>query len=148
MSEQSAGYSSDALNTVDRKHSSLDATLTAIRISIEQKGLDVRGLDLKTLTDIADYFVIVSGTSERHVQGIADKIKFGLRDLEERPLSINGYDRGEWILLDYGDVVIHVFYEPTRQYYQFDELWKNADLVPLDPGLEVQARKLRTGVYR
>lgn len=127
---------------------SSEAALTAIRIAIEQKGLDVKGLDLEGVTDIADYFVIVSGTSDRHVQGMADKINVALKSQGEDPLSISGYDRGEWVLMDYGDLVVHLFYEPIRQYYLFDELWKGAKPVALTDELEQQARKLRTGMYR
>ena len=126
----------------------VDVTYLALAVAIEQKGLDVRGLDLRGLTDVADYCVIVSGTSDRHVQGVADKIERALRNIGSHPVSIVGRENAQWILLDYADLVIHVFYEPTRQYYEFDTLWKQAKPLALDPELEAQARKLRTGVVR
>jgi ribosome-associated protein len=80
-------------------HSPAEATMLAIRSAIDQKG----------------YFVIVSGTSERHVQGLVDKIALRLKqELGEEPISTTGYEQAEWVLLDYGDVVVHVFYEPVR----------------------------------
>ena len=123
--------------------------LNSLQAAIEQKSLDVRGLDIRKLTDIADYFVIASGTSDRHVKGIVDKIKLELRlSYNELPVSIAGYEHGEWVVMDYGNVVIHVFYEPTRQYYLFDELWSRAEVIRLSPELEREAKKLRTGIYR
>lgn len=131
----------------NQKQNAQEAALTAIRVAIEQKGLDVKGLSLEGVSDIADYFVIISGTSDRHVQGMAEKIEAELKKLGESART-SGYERSEWILLDYGDLIVHVFYEPIRQYYLFDELWKNAKPLTLPEELEVQARKLRTGMYR
>ncbi len=122
--------------------------VAAIRAAIDKKGLDVRGLNISRLSDVADYFVIISGTSERHVKGLADHIKEELAKLGEAPLAKSGYDRGEWVLLDYGDVVVHLFYEPTRQHYRFDELWQRGTAVELPDDLEQALRKLRTGIYR
>lgn len=132
-----------------RQNGSSEATArAALRAAIDQKGLDARALDLHDVSDVADYFVIVSGTSDRHVRSLADKIKLELKKIGETPNTVSGYDSAEWILLDYGDVVVHVFYEPTRQFYEFDELWATAIEVPIDPELENAARMLRTGIYR
>lgn len=124
-----------------------DAALAALGIAIEQKGLDVKVLELSGLTDIADYFVIISGTSDRHVQGIAEKIERSLKEKGERPLRVNGINKGEWVLIDYGNIVVHVFHEPVRQYYEFDELWRKAKLLELPAELKEQARRLRTGMF-
>jgi len=121
-------------------------TLAAIEAAIGQRGQDVRGLEMLRLTDIADYFVIVSGTSDRHVKGIADKIRAALREYAELPLSVSGYETGEWIVVDYGDLIVHVFLEPVRQYYRFDELWSPAPQLQLPEKLATEARKLRTGM--
>lgn len=120
--------------------------LEAARIAIEQKGLDVRAVEVAKYSSIADYFLIVSATSERHAKGIADKILIALRESGEKVISTNGYDKGEWILLDYADLIVHIFFEPSRQYYAFDELWHNAPELSLGEELQEQARKLRTGV--
>lgn len=134
---------SDKTTTLPAK----DAALAALGVAIEQKGLDVKILELSGLTDIADYFVIISGTSDRHVQGIAEKIEQSLKEKGERPLRINGMNKGEWVLMDYGNIVVHVFYEPVRQYYEFDDLWRKAKLLELPVELKEQARRLRTGMF-
>ncbi|MFN8389505.1 MAG: ribosome silencing factor [Bdellovibrionota bacterium] len=121
--------------------------LAAMQAAVDQKGLDVRGLDIGDESDVADYFVIVSGTSERHVRGIADKVSEALERLGERALRTNGYEEAEWVLLDYGNVVVHIFYEPMRQYYGLDELW-GKKATEIEPGaeLELHMRRLRTGI--
>jgi len=129
------------------KNRNIDLVDIVLRSCVEQKALDVRGLDLSGLTDIADYFVIASGTSQRHVQGIVDKVKRDLKAKGEKYISVSGTETGEWVLIDYGDFVVHIFYEPTRQYYDLDGLWKKAKELPLTPELEAQARRLRTGIY-
>ena len=104
----------------------IDLVKEAIKFAIDQKALDVRGLDLMGKSDIADYFILASGTSNRHVSSIVDKIKRGLKNIGEAPIRINGEENAEWVLMDYGDFMVHVFYEPSRQYYDFDSLWSNA----------------------
>ena len=121
--------------------------LQAVRCAVDQKGLDARALDLRGQSDIADFFVIVSGTSERHVKGIADRISRGLKDLGQAPPTISGYEQGQWVLLDFGDVVVHIFYEPVRQYYEFDDLWKFARPMAVEAELAREMRSLRTGIY-
>lgn len=119
----------------------------ALQIAIEQRALDPAAIDLREITDIADYFVICSGTSERHISGIADRIINALAAEGEKPITVSGLERAEWVLIDYGDVVIHIFYEPTRQFYKLDDLWKDGPTLDLNPELEEQAKKLRTGMY-
>ncbi len=136
-----------SFNQRQSKISANDAVMLAIRILLEQKGLDVRGLDLRGISDISDYFVLVSGTSDRHVCGMADKVKLALLAGGEKPHSISGYENAEWILMDYGDFVIHLFYEPIRQYYEFDSLWEKAKTLPLPADLQPLARTLRTGLF-
>ncbi len=125
----------------------LSFPLAVMRAAVDQKALDVRGLDISACTDIADYFIICSGTSERHVKGIADRIQSELVKIGEHPVGINGYEKGEWVLVDYGDLVVHIFFEPMRQYYGLDELWNNrAELIEPEPDLQEHMRKLRTGI--
>ncbi|MCB0359461.1 MAG: ribosome silencing factor, partial [Bdellovibrionales bacterium] len=82
------------------EHTSKDLALSAMEAALEQKGRDIVGLRVGDFTYIADYFVIVSGTSDRHVRGIADRIKNELKRLGEAPIACTGYDTGDWILLD------------------------------------------------
>lgn len=119
----------------------------ALRAVVDQKALDVRALDVSQATDIADRFLIVSGTSERHVRGIADKVTEALSKLGEEPASVSGYEQAEWILLDYGDLIVHIFYEPTRQYYNLEDFWrKRGKAITPSPELEEDIRRLRTGI--
>lgn len=97
----------------------------------DMKAEQIELLDLKEKTSMTDYFVICSGTSDRHVDSIADKIVDHLRDLKSRPLRREG-DRSGWILLDYGDVIAHVMKEEQRQFYDLETLWK---MRPRDPAV-------------
>jgi ribosome-associated protein len=89
-------------------------------------------LDVHEMTLIADYFVIASGSNLRHVRSMADGLTYDLKDLR-LPLHVEGYGAGYWILLDYGDVVVHVFREEERAFYGLERLWGDAPKVEL-PG--------------
>ena len=97
----------------------------------EVKAEDPQVLDLRKLTSFADYFVIVSGRSDRQVQAIADRIIETLSRKKNKPLGIEGYDSGHWILLDFGPVVAHVFYDETRDFYDLERLWSDAPRVAM-----------------
>ncbi len=98
----------------------------------ETKALDLKILDLRSLTSFTDYFIITTGTSNRHVQSIADRVHIKLKkELHRLPLSFEGYSAGQWILLDYGDVVLHIFLEDQREYYGLDEFWTKAPSIDL-----------------
>jgi len=122
--------------------------LNILRVCIEQKALDVRALDIRARSSISDYIVIASATSQRHLRGIADKVRKAIHENFEHPSAPRSEASSDWILLDYRDVLVNIFYEPVRQYYQFDELWKDSPQVPLEPELEQAAKKLRTGLLR
>ena len=92
----------------------------------ERKGDDLRILHLGEITSLADYFLICSGNSERQVQAIADGIQERLRADKVRPSHIEGFKPGRWILLDYGDFVVHVFDRETRAFYGLEKLWADA----------------------
>lgn len=92
----------------------------------DRKAADLRVLRLAEVTDFTDYFLICSGTSERQVQAIADGVEQRLRSEEIRPHHIEGYNHGSWVLLDYGDFVVHVFCEEMRRYYGLERLWADA----------------------
>lgn len=89
-------------------------------------------LDVSQLTVLADYFLICNGTSDRHVRSIADRISEAARESGSTKFHSEGLDEGRWILLDYGDVVVHVFDPPTREYYRLEELWGDAPRVAVD----------------
>ena len=135
---------SDSKSTLE----ALDIALLAQHTAIGERALDVRSLDVRELTDIADYLVIASGTSNRHASNVAEKIRLALKDQHEEPLLVTSKNAPEWVILDYGNVVVHVFYEATRHYYQIDELWEKAPVLSVAPELEEVARGLRTGIYK
>ncbi len=88
-------------------------------------------LDLQPLSSVADYFLICSGTSDRQVKAIADAIGEQLADHGEKPLAIEGYQEASWILIDCADLVIHIFDDETRQFYDLEHLWGQAARVEL-----------------
>ena len=96
------------------------------RLALEKKARDVVVLELSGLSDIADFFVLASGTSERHVRTVAEAIEDGTGASTGRPLSVEGRDEGRWAIIDYGDVIVHVFLESLRELYDLESLWIEA----------------------
>ena len=96
----------------------------------EVKGKDMTILDLKNIeTAVSRYFVICSGTSNIHVSSISDNVrKFVSKELNEKPWNTEGQNTAEWILMDYSDIVLHVFQEKTREYYTLEDLWGDANI--------------------
>ncbi|MFQ6021636.1 MAG: ribosome silencing factor [Acidiferrobacterales bacterium] len=92
-------------------------------ILADVKGQDLRVLDVRKITDITDYMVIVNGTSGRHVLSMADKLIEKMREHRRRPMGIEGEDIGDWVLVDFGDVVIHIMRPQTRGFYNLEKLW-------------------------
>lgn len=86
-------------------------------------------LDLRGVSIIADYFVITSGGSERQIKAIIDAVEEELEQRKIDPLHVEGAPESGWVLLDYGDVVVHVFAPPEREYYKLEQLWRQAPLV-------------------
>ena len=108
--------------------------LVAARVAEENRGRDIVVLDLCELTTMFDYFVIASGASRRQLHGMSEEIDHALEDgLGDHRMGIEGYDESRWILLDYGDVVIHLFDPETRDYYGLEDLWGQAKRVPFEP---------------
>jgi ribosome-associated protein len=106
--------------------------LAAARTAEDNRGRDIVVLDMQRLTPMFDYFVVASGTSRRQLHAISEEIDHMLEDdLGDRRMGIEGYDESRWILLDYGSVVIHLFDDETRQYYDLEGLWSAADRVDL-----------------
>lgn len=98
----------------------------AVSAADGRKAVDLKVLHLQKVSDFTDYFLICSGTSERQVQAIADAVQEKLREKRVRPLHVEGYNRGQWVLIDYGDLVIHVFQEEPRRFYALERLWGDA----------------------
>ncbi len=101
------------------------------RAALDHKAIDLQILEMKNLSSFTDYFVISSGNSDRQVQAIASHIEETLGKQGLHPLGIEGKRKGHWILLDYGEVVVHVFYHPIRSFYDLEKLWSDAPRVEL-----------------
>lgn len=91
------------------------------------KALDLVLLDVSGVSSFSDFFVICTGKSSRQVQGIADNLVASLSRAGVKPLGVEGRTEGHWILMDYGDVIVHVFYEPVRYFYDLESLWSDAE---------------------
>ncbi len=94
----------------------------------DKKGENIIVLDLKGLTWITDYFIITSGDSQIQTKAIAENI---LTNVEEIPISVEGIDDGKWILIDYGEIIVHIFLNETRDYYKLEKLWADAKIVEI-----------------
>ncbi len=103
--------------------------LAAVEAAESKQAKDVKVLDLRDITSFADFFVIASGSNARQIQAVADEIEIQLKKLGEYPHSVEGYQNAEWVLLDYGDYLIHIFTEKARQYYDLERLWRDAKTV-------------------
>ena len=122
-----------------------ERALECTRAALDRKAYDLVVLETGGVSSVADYFVICSGRSDTQVQAIADAIEEHLRGQGVRPIAIEGRTRGQWVLLDYGDVVVHVFYVPVRQFYDLERLWARAPRGELPEPFLSQARSQKTG---
>ena len=105
---------------------SLSIAKRIVKACEDVKGNEVVVLDVASISDFSDYFIIASGRSDRQVQGITNRVIEELHKLGVRPLSVEGYEDGQWVLIDCGDVVAHIFYEPVRGDYDLEGLWMRA----------------------
>ncbi len=101
----------------------------AVEIADDRKAEDIVMLDIRKVSIIADYFVICTGTSDRHVKAIAKEIDEKLGDVGVNPINTDGMADGEWVLMDYGGVLVHIFDQKTRDYYRLEQLWSGAQPV-------------------
>jgi ribosome-associated protein len=106
--------------------SSWDKALLLTRAALDKKACDLVVLDVHDLTSMADYFIICSGRSDRQVQSIAQGLEAAAAEKRIKPYAVEGTQRGHWVLMDFSDVIAHVFYEPVREFYDLDALWGDA----------------------
>lgn len=107
----------------------------------DTKGKDLKIIDLRDFVSFTDFFILVTGTSDRHVQAMADKVHLKLKnDFNRLPITFEGYERGQWVLLDYGDFVLHLFQPEFREYYNLEEFWGNAPILD-ESDLSLEAPK-------
>jgi len=123
----------DAAEAATPSRAELDERVRlALHAAGEKKAHDLVVLDLREVASFTDYFVIASGTNVRQVQAVADEVQEQLRkQLRVKPARVEGYNSAEWVLLDYGDFIFHVFEEKSRRFYDLERLWRDAARVPL-----------------
>jgi ribosome-associated protein len=121
--------------------SSLQIARWCVEAAVDKKAQDVIILEIKELTSLADFFVICSGKSDRQVQSIAGNIELILKERRILPLGIEGMREGRWVLMDYGDVIIHIFYAPVREFYDLERLWGDAPRVECPEGREAAVER-------
>lgn len=109
--------------------------LTALNAAADKKAMDTVVLDLREIASFTDYFVITSGNNERQVQAISDEVVETLKKAGSPVTRVEGYKTAEWILLDYGDFVFHIFDEKARRFYDLERLWRESKRVELTPEL-------------
>jgi ribosome-associated protein len=97
-----------------------------VQTLLEKKALDVVGMDVRAMSSFADFFIICSGTSHRHVAALAGHLEKALKEHGVRPLGIEGPQEARWVLVDCNDVIIHIFYQPFREFYDLEGLWLEA----------------------
>ncbi|MGE0616655.1 MAG: ribosome silencing factor [Bacteriovoracia bacterium] len=107
----------------------LQKALLCARAAIDKKAENLRVLDVSNVSGFTDYFIICSAMTDRQIQAIADSVEFQLKTFGHSALSVEGYSEGRWVLLDFGDVVVHVFLDAIREFYNLEGLWEDAPRV-------------------
>jgi ribosome-associated protein len=118
----------------------LDLARTAGRLALDKKAFDVKILDLTGISSICDYFVIASGDADVQVRAIGRHVYDELAKEGHKPISREGISEGNWVLLDYVDVIVHVFYEPTRRFYALEKLWGDAPVETLTDEIRISPK--------
>lgn len=118
------------LNQIDSREISILCALQAMA----KKAIDPIILDMRGITSFADYFVICSGKSDRQVKAIADHIEIVLKQRHILPNHVEGIETGQWVLIDYDDVIVHIFFEPIRTFYDLEGLWSDAGRLEIQEG--------------
>lgn len=108
-----------------------ELTREIARLAESKKGVDIISIDLQKISLIADYFVLITGNNERQVDAIVRAIKEGLGGKSIDPNRVEGEKGSRWVLMDYGDVIVHVFHREAREYYQLEKLWADAPQLEL-----------------
>lgn len=123
------------MQQVKKKHrnkTSRELAMLCVHAAVEKKAEDPIVLDVRGVCSFTDYFVIISGRSTRHVQGIAEAIEAELRSKRLSTSKSEGLKEGTWVLLDFNDVVVHIFYSESRKFYDIEGLWHDAPRISLD----------------
>ena len=122
--------------------SSKHLALNALEAAFDKNAYQPVLLDVAELTSYTDYILVLSGRSIRQVEAISEAIQQGLKQRGRDPLGVEGQRGGQWMLLDYSDLIVHVFYHPAREFYDLDGLWSDANQVALDVPPELRSVQL------
>lgn len=109
----------------------LEISREAVKILDSKKAKDIKVLEIAGISSLGDYFIVASGSSTTQVKALADELEFKLKEQGVTPKRVEGYQSAAWIVLDYYDVIIHLFYEETRQFYSLERLWSDAPLLDI-----------------
>ena len=105
---------------------------TAVAALQDKKGEDIRVIDISGVTVIADYFIIASGNSSTQTRTLAEEVEYQMSQAGVEPNRKEGYNGSNWVILDYGDIVVHIFYKETRDYYQLERLWADGEKIDIE----------------
>ena len=111
----------------------MEQTIKAVYNALDdKKGIDIKVLDISEISVIADYFIIASGSNKSQVQALADNVEEEMLKLDIHSRQVEGYPSGNWILMDYGDFIVHVFNQDDRLFYDLERIWKDGKLVEIE----------------
>ena len=111
----------------------MDQTIKAVYNALDdKKGIDIKVLDISEISVMADYFIITSGSNKNQVQALADSVEEEMLKLNIHCRQVEGYPSGNWILMDYGDFIVHVFNQDDRLFYDLERIWKDGKLVEIE----------------
>jgi ribosome-associated protein len=128
-----------------KKDDTKKRVLLCVNAALEKKAKDIIILNMQKVTSFADYSIICSGNSDRQVQSIAQAIEENMKKSGFRPLGIEGEKTARWILMDYADIIVHVFYEPVRDFYDIERLWSDAPKMEIENDTD-KITRLRKGM--
>ena len=135
LNPEEHGVRSPIPNTIEQSETTSDKLderiLTALAAASDKKALEIVILDLREIAAFTDYFLITSGANERQVQAISDEVLDKLKKAGSPAARIEGYRTAEWILMDYGDFIVHIFADQARKFYDLERLWREARQVEL-----------------
>ena len=104
----------------------------AVKVMEDKKGTEIKVIDISKVSVIADYFIIAGGSNARQIKALADNVEEKLAELQVFPKSIEGYQNANWVLMDYADVIIHIFNQEERLFYDLERIWTDGQFVTVD----------------
>ncbi len=127
---------------------SLSIAKQIAQLILDKKGFDIKVLDIRKISTISDYFVICSADVDKQVKAIADEVEEKLSSKGIKCFSKEGYETLNWVILDYFDVIVHIFKTETRNYYNLEKLWGDAPIISIDNGEELSENKTERSVEK